>query len=78
MHYFTLPNCSVNFFNTYSTTIEHDINKKNNAYIYKTLSYTCSCIMLTHNCLVLVKLFSKTVFMSPSTETSSYSEETLC
>jgi len=33
--------------------------------------------MLTNNCLVLVKLFSKTVFMLPSTETSSYSEETL-
>ena len=51
--------------------------KKINAYIYTTLSYKCSCNMLTNTCLVLGKLFSKTVFMLPSTETSSYKEEML-
>jgi len=42
------------------------------AYIYKTTRYKCSCI-----CWNIVQLFSKSVFMLPSTETSSYNKEML-
>jgi len=33
LHYFTLPNCSVKFFQTYSTTIEHEIQRVHSIHI---------------------------------------------
>jgi len=51
--------------------------KKVNAYIYKSTNYNCSFICLRTFVYTLVKLFSKTVFLLPSTEASSYSEEML-
>jgi len=34
LHYFTLPNCSIIFFKTYSTTIEHELQTVQCIHIY--------------------------------------------
>ena len=69
LHYFTLPNCSVNLFKTYST--------KKSMHTYIKLQVTNIAVYVNKHCLMIGKLSSKAVFMLPSTETPSYSEEML-